>query len=187
MSDPNQEFHAPPAPVIEDQKVVRATKLLPYAIGLFVIGVIVCVAGIIKLIPGGIGTGAAFAFWGILLFAYSFIPLPQSKGDFRIGHETYSKKLLYDEMVDTPLDQLLQIGYDDLRKNQTFRDYDDRYHITAKLKQQAQQLPSKLGDAARSAKPIPSGRKPAIASLNRHSAGGFAQITIARTWTVSPD
>src|SRR5438874_991293 len=40
-------------------------------------------------------------------------------------------------------------GYvDDLRKNQTFRDYDDRYHITAKLKQQAQQLPSKLGDAA---------------------------------------
>jgi uncharacterized protein (DUF885 family) len=44
--------------------------------------------------------------------------LPQSKGDFRIGHETYSKKLLYDEMVDTPLDQLLQIGYDDLRKNQ---------------------------------------------------------------------
>jgi len=46
-----------------------------------VICVIVCVAGIIKLIPGGIGTGIAFAFWGILLFAYSFIPLPQSKGE----------------------------------------------------------------------------------------------------------
>src|SRR5207249_8060186 len=74
MSDPNQEFQVPPAPAITEQKVVRATKLLPYAIGLFVIGVIVCVAGIIKLIPGGIGTGAAFAFWGILLFAYSFIP-----------------------------------------------------------------------------------------------------------------
>ncbi len=81
MSDPNQEFHMPPAPAITEPEVVRATKLLPYAIGLFVIGVIVCVAGIIKLIPGGIGTGAAFAFWGILLFAYSFIPLPQSKGD----------------------------------------------------------------------------------------------------------
>jgi len=81
MSDPKQEFHAPPAPVIEDQKVVRATKLLPYAIGLFVIGIIVCVAGIIKLIPGGIGTGVAFALGGILLFAYSFIPLPQVKGD----------------------------------------------------------------------------------------------------------
>ncbi|PYS26214.1 MAG: hypothetical protein DMF75_22505 [Acidobacteria bacterium] len=75
MSDPNQEFHVPPAPAITEQTVFRATKLLPYAIGLFVIGVIVCVAGIIKLIPGGIGTGAAFAFWGILLFAYSFIPL----------------------------------------------------------------------------------------------------------------
>jgi predicted PurR-regulated permease PerM len=40
-------------------------------------------------------------------------------------------------------------GYvDDLRHNQTFRDYDDRYHITEKLTQQAQELPSKLGDAA---------------------------------------
>ncbi len=40
-------------------------------------------------------------------------------------------------------------GYvDDLRNNQTFRDYDNRYHITQKLKQQADQLPSKLGDAA---------------------------------------
>jgi predicted PurR-regulated permease PerM len=40
-------------------------------------------------------------------------------------------------------------GYvDDLRNNQTFRDYDDRYHITEKLREQAQQLPTKLGDAA---------------------------------------
>jgi predicted PurR-regulated permease PerM len=40
-------------------------------------------------------------------------------------------------------------GYvDDLRHNETFRDYDDRYHITEKLTEQAQQLPSKLGDAA---------------------------------------
>ena len=44
--------------------------------------------------------------------------LPQSNGDFRIGADTFSKKLLYDEMVDTPLDRLLQIGYDDLHKNQ---------------------------------------------------------------------
>ncbi len=81
MSDPNQEFHAPPPPATVDQEVVRASKLLPYAIGLFVVGVIVCMAGIIKLIPGGIGTGIAFAFWGALLFGYSFIPLPQAKGD----------------------------------------------------------------------------------------------------------
>ncbi len=40
-------------------------------------------------------------------------------------------------------------GYvDDLRHNQTFRDYDNRYHITDKLREQAQELPNKLGDAA---------------------------------------
>jgi predicted PurR-regulated permease PerM len=36
----------------------------------------------------------------------------------------------------------------DLRKNDTFRKYDDRYHITPKLQQQIDQLPSKLGTAA---------------------------------------
>lgn len=44
--------------------------------------------------------------------------LPRSKGDFRFGAETFRKKLLYDEMVDLPLDRLLEIGYQDLRKNQ---------------------------------------------------------------------
>lgn len=44
--------------------------------------------------------------------------LPRSKGDFRLGAEVYRKKLLYDEMVDLPLDRLLKIGYADLRKNQ---------------------------------------------------------------------
>jgi uncharacterized protein (DUF885 family) len=44
--------------------------------------------------------------------------LPRSKGDFRIGAEVYRKKLLYDEMVDTPIDRLLEIGYQDLRRNQ---------------------------------------------------------------------
>jgi uncharacterized protein (DUF885 family) len=44
--------------------------------------------------------------------------LPRSNGDFRIGAETFSKKLAYDELVDTPLDRLLEIGIADLRKNQ---------------------------------------------------------------------
>jgi len=44
--------------------------------------------------------------------------LPASNGDFRLGAETYRKKLLYDEMVDVPLDRLLEIGYSDLRRNQ---------------------------------------------------------------------
>jgi uncharacterized protein (DUF885 family) len=48
--------------------------------------------------------------------------LPVSNGDFRIGTENYQKKLLYDEMVDIPIDRLLQIGYDDLHRNQeTFK------------------------------------------------------------------
>ena len=44
--------------------------------------------------------------------------LPRSNGDFRIGAETFSKKLEYDEMVDLPLDKILEIGWADLRKNQ---------------------------------------------------------------------
>jgi len=40
-------------------------------------------------------------------------------------------------------------GYiEDLRKNETFREYDDRYDITASVQNQAGQLPTKLGDAA---------------------------------------
>jgi uncharacterized protein (DUF885 family) len=44
--------------------------------------------------------------------------LPHSTGDFRLGAANYAKKLLFEEMVDTPLDRLLQIGYDDLHANQ---------------------------------------------------------------------
>jgi uncharacterized protein (DUF885 family) len=44
--------------------------------------------------------------------------LPVSKGDLRLGPELYRKKLLYEDMVDIPLDRLLQVGYEDLHKNQ---------------------------------------------------------------------
>ena len=44
--------------------------------------------------------------------------LPRSNGDYRIGADTFSKKLLYDEMVDIPLPKLLEIGYADLHHNQ---------------------------------------------------------------------
>ena len=85
MSDPNsQAFQAPPPPSPPPAGQAggpRPTKLRPVAIGLFVLGLLVAVAGILKFLPGGIGTGAAFAFWGILLFALSFIALPQTKGD----------------------------------------------------------------------------------------------------------
>ena len=44
--------------------------------------------------------------------------LPRSNGDFRIGADTFSKKIKYDEMVDLPLPRLLEIGYADMRRNQ---------------------------------------------------------------------
>ncbi len=44
--------------------------------------------------------------------------LPASHGDFRLGPENFRKKLLYDEMVDIPIDRLLEIGFADLRRNQ---------------------------------------------------------------------
>jgi uncharacterized protein (DUF885 family) len=44
--------------------------------------------------------------------------LPRSHGDFRIGEQTFRDKLKYDEMVETPLPELLKIGYADLHKNQ---------------------------------------------------------------------
>ena len=44
--------------------------------------------------------------------------LPRSNGDYKLGADTFRKKLLYDEMVDIPLDHLLEIAYADLHKNQ---------------------------------------------------------------------
>jgi uncharacterized protein (DUF885 family) len=44
--------------------------------------------------------------------------LPRSRGDFRIGAENFRQKLFDEEMVDTPLEQLLQLGYADLHRNQ---------------------------------------------------------------------
>ena len=78
MSSPNEDFQPPPPPPTPESqpRAPRPTKLRPYAIAFFIIGVIVLVGGIIKLIPGGAGTGAIVGFFGILLFALSFIPLP---------------------------------------------------------------------------------------------------------------
>jgi uncharacterized protein (DUF885 family) len=44
--------------------------------------------------------------------------LPRSNGDFKLGADTFAKKLRYDEMVDVPLERLLAIAFDDLHKNQ---------------------------------------------------------------------
>ena len=44
--------------------------------------------------------------------------LPRSHGDFRIGAATFRDKLKYDEMVSTPLDQLIAIDMANMRQNQ---------------------------------------------------------------------
>ena len=44
--------------------------------------------------------------------------LPRSNGDYKYGADTFKKALLYNEMVDIPLDHLLEIAMADLRKNQ---------------------------------------------------------------------
>jgi hypothetical protein len=78
MSEPYESFQPPPPPALpqEAPRAPRPTGLRPYAIGLFVIGLLVCVGGIARFVPGGIGTGAAIAFLGLVLFALSFVPLP---------------------------------------------------------------------------------------------------------------
>ena len=44
--------------------------------------------------------------------------LPRSNGDFKYGVDTFTKALVYNEMVDIPLDRLLSIALEDLHKNQ---------------------------------------------------------------------
>jgi hypothetical protein len=78
MSSPQEpNFQAPPPPMPDQEPVgARATDLRPYAIGAFALGVIFAVGGAAKFLPGGLGTGAALCFLGILWFALSFIRRP---------------------------------------------------------------------------------------------------------------
>jgi hypothetical protein len=78
MSDPiASDFQPPPPPnPPEEIQAPRPRKLRPVAIGLFVLGLVLIGAGLAKLLPGAATTGGSFAFWGIVLFALSFIRLP---------------------------------------------------------------------------------------------------------------
>lgn len=44
--------------------------------------------------------------------------LPRSHGSYQIGTANFSKMLKYEEMVETPLNKLLEIGWENLKKNQ---------------------------------------------------------------------
>lgn len=72
---PEQNFDVPPPPP-EKPRAPRPTKLRPVAIALIAVGLLVLVGGIANFIPGGATTGAAICFFGVLLMAFSFIPLP---------------------------------------------------------------------------------------------------------------
>ena len=79
MSDPNQQFHAPPAPAIQaEPERQRPAYLLWAGIALVIVGIVVVVLGIpgIAMIVGGIGTGAAVCALGVLLVIFSFIRMP---------------------------------------------------------------------------------------------------------------
>ncbi|HXE62450.1 MAG TPA: DUF885 domain-containing protein [Bryobacteraceae bacterium] len=81
--------------------------------------------------------------------------LPQSKGDYALGAEIYRKKLLYDEMVDIPLDRLLEIAYADLHKNQ------QAFRETAK-KIDAKKTPEQILEVAEKDHPMAAGLLPAF-------------------------
>ena len=76
MSAFNEDFQAPPPPPEVEPPAPRPVKLRPFAIGLFAAGILVLIGGIAKLIAGGVTTGGAMCFGGILLFLLSLIPLP---------------------------------------------------------------------------------------------------------------
>jgi hypothetical protein len=77
MSDPNQEFQAPPPPIVEvEPERPRPVYLMYAGIGLVVVGIIVAVLGIAGIVTGGAGTGGAICALGVLFVAFSFIRLP---------------------------------------------------------------------------------------------------------------
>ena len=79
MSESNESFQPPPPPPVTESKprAPRPVKLRPFGIAFLVLGLLVLGAGIPGIIPGGIGTGGAIAFFGACLLAFSFIPLPE--------------------------------------------------------------------------------------------------------------
>ena len=74
--------------------------------------------------------------------------LARSHGDFRLGADVYARKLLYDEMVDVPLDKLLEIGYQNLHQNQA-----EFKRVAAKI--DPKRIPQQILDQASKDHPAP--------------------------------
>jgi hypothetical protein len=82
MSDPleqQQPFQPPPPPPAQAPTETvgpRPTRLRPFAIGLFVLGLITMVLAILKTISIEVFSGVALCVFGMLLFGLSFVRLP---------------------------------------------------------------------------------------------------------------
>lgn len=77
MSDPNQEFHAPPPPPIQTEPERQRPAWLMYAaIGVFVLGIIIIALNIAGVLTSAIGTGVTVCVLGIMFFGFSFMRLP---------------------------------------------------------------------------------------------------------------
>src|SRR5688572_4141161 len=79
MSASNEPtFVAPPPPPLpkEEPKAPRPAKLMIVGIVVFGLGVLVLLAGVAKLVGGGVFTGAALCFGGLILVGLSFLRLP---------------------------------------------------------------------------------------------------------------
>lgn len=71
----------PPPPPLTEPPAPRPLYLRKPAIVLFVIGLLIVIGGVAGFIAGGLQTGGAVCFWGVLLFAFSFIRLPKTGPD----------------------------------------------------------------------------------------------------------
>jgi uncharacterized protein (DUF885 family) len=101
--------------------------------------------------------------------------LPRSKGDYALGADTYRKKLLYDEMVDIPLDRLLEIAYADLRKNQ------QAFRETAK-KIDPKKTPQQILEDAEKDHPTAAGLLPAF----RNTLAGLRSFIVQHNLVTIP-
>ena len=81
MSAAAENFEPPPPPPQPEPRAPRPVKLLPIGIAVAAVGLIVLVGGFANFIPGGKSTGAAIGFLGVVLLAFSFIPLPVVGGE----------------------------------------------------------------------------------------------------------
>ena len=80
MSDPQEHpFQAPPPPPQPEPEppARRPTRLRPFAIGFFALGLIWLVLAIIKVASLDVFTGVALGAFGGALFGLSFVPLPR--------------------------------------------------------------------------------------------------------------